>query len=543
MSSDTQAPAFPVEWRSAEEEARTWARDAMHFPAAVTPVTAALLEGPFTEGAAAAFDELLMPITGIRQRVFSSHVYTATPPVDVPPQRMGERMGRHHQVMGERMDTVRGLWDREYRPACEDIAARIEALDFRDASADLEALVDLFRESVRIHFLVVIPRMGSGERFAGIYAQVTGSTDQLEPYRCLLGEPNKSLECDRALWGLAQAARASAPVADALRAGGGAAAVLAALDATEEGRAWRAQLDAVLAEYGRRGQAIDMSSPTWLEDPTFALENVRRYLDAEALDPEGARAAHLAERERLVAAARARIDDPGLRAAFDGALESARRAWPLEEDHAFVIDQRIWGWATRQALLRLGTRLVADGRLGATDDVMYLDLDELRAAAAGEDARDMAAAGRRRMAADALLDAPPLLGAPPDPSIPMDPGMVKFFGAPGPPQVEGGVLRGAAGSGGRVEGVARVVGSVDALGEVQPGEVLVCRSTTPPWTPVFASIAALVTDTGGVLAHGAIVAREYGIPAVMGTKVGTRMIRTGQRVVVDGDAGEVRIAG
>jgi pyruvate,water dikinase len=88
-----------------------------------------------------------------------------------------------------------------------------------------------------------------------------------------------------------------------------------------------------------------------------------------------------------------------------------------------------------------------------------------------------------------------------------------------------------------------VVASVDELGEVLPGEVLVCRSTTPPWTAVFASIAALVTDTGGVLAHGAIVAREYGIPAVMGTKIGTRMIRTGQRVVVDGDAGEVRIVG
>jgi pyruvate,water dikinase len=383
--------------------------------------------------------------------------------------------------------------------------------------------------------------MASGERFAGIYAQVTGSDDQLEPYRCLLGEPNKSLECDRALWSLAVRARESGPVAEALGRDG--AEALAALQDSEEGRAWRADLDAVLEEYGRRAQAIDFSSPTWREDPGFALDNVRRYLGAEALDPEGARAAHLAERERLVAAARERIVDDELRAAFDGALRAALRAWPLEEDHAFYIDQRIWGDATRRALLRLGGRLVETGRLDDPDDVFHLDLDGLRAAAGGADAREDARAGRRRLADDALLDPPPLIGAPPDPGRPMDPGMAKFFGAPGPPEVDGTTLRGASGSGGSAEGVARVIASVDRLGEVQPGEVLVCRSTTPPWTPVFASIAALVTDTGGVLAHGAIVAREYGIPAVMGTRIGTRMIQTGQRVVVDGDAGEVRIVG
>ena len=104
------------------------------------------------------------------------------------------------------------------------------------------------------------------------------------------------------------------------------------------------------------------------------------------------------------------------------------------------------------------------------------------------------------------------------------------------------MLRGSAGSRGRAEGVARVVHSVDELHLCSPGEILVCRSTTPPWTPVFASIAALVTDTGGVLAHGAIVAREYAIPAVMGTKIGTAVITDGQRITVDGDTGEVFLA-
>ena len=149
---------------------------------------------------------------------------------------------------------------------------------------------------------------------------------------------------------------------------------------------------------------------------------------------------------------------------------------------------------------------------------------------------------RHAYAESSLLDPPPFIGAPPDPHAPVDPGLAKFFGRPGPPELAQNVLRGAAGSRGRAEGIARVVRSVEELHRLQPGEILVCRSTTPPWTPAFASIAALVTDTGGVLAHGAIVAREYAIPAVMGTKVGTRVIQDGQRITVDGDAGTVLLA-
>jgi pyruvate,water dikinase len=113
----------------------------------------------------------------------------------------------------------------------------------------------------------------------------------------------------------------------------------------------------------------------------------------------------------------------------------------------------------------------------------------------------------------------------------------------GPPEAEAGRIRGAAGSAGVAEGIARVVRDVGELDRVGVGEVLVCRATTPPWTPVFGSIAALVTDTGGVLAHGAIVAREYGIPAVMGTRAATAVIPDGARVRVDGDRGEVVVLG
>jgi pyruvate,water dikinase len=105
----------------------------------------------------------------------------------------------------------------------------------------------------------------------------------------------------------------------------------------------------------------------------------------------------------------------------------------------------------------------------------------------------------------------------------------------------GAELRGSAASPGVVEGEARVVRSVDQIGEVRDGEILVCGSTSPAWAPIFSRISATVTDIGGVMSHTAIVCREYGLPAVVGTGRATAQIKTGQRIRVDGSAGTVTV--
>ena len=543
MTAPTTAE-FPVTWSDPAEAGYTWFRDPMHFPAPVTPLMSAWLRECLEPGVTASCTALVSPLAALRHTAFNSWVFN-TPVLAVPPDQLGARIEQHMPVMGDHMDNLRLRWDTEYLPEVQRLTDEIEGLGFggdaASARASLDRLIAIQIEIWRIHFLIVFPKLAAGERFSDIYTQVTGTAEEMQPYRCLQGIPNKSIEADRALWDLARQAKASPGVAGALAAGT-AADALDALDHLPEGRAWREGFEAFLAEYGDRANAMELAAPTWIEEPSFAVENLRRYLSAEAADPEGQRERLLAEAEGLAAAARARISDPALLEAFDHALEVARAAWPLEEDHAFHIDQRSMAGATRRAFQRIAVTLVGAGRLGAVEDVWFLDLDAIRDGLAGEDVSGRAAAGHRRFAEDSLLDAPPFIGVPPDPDAPVDPGLVKFFGTPGPPQMDGAVLRGSAGSRGRVEGVARVVRSVDELHRVQPGEILVCRSTTPPWTPVFASIAGLVTDTGGVLAHGAIVAREYAIPAVMGTKIGTRVIADGQRITVDGDAGEVIIA-
>jgi pyruvate,water dikinase len=115
----------------------------------------------------------------------------------------------------------------------------------------------------------------------------------------------------------------------------------------------------------------------------------------------------------------------------------------------------------------------------------------------------------------------------------------EWLGAAGPAPAD--EIRGYAGSPGVVEGVARVILSAAELSEVQQGEILVCPITAPSWGPVFSKISAAVSDIGGIMSHAAIVSREYGLPAVVGTGDGTRRIRTGDRLRVDGGTGVVKI--
>ncbi len=544
MNAPIQAPEFPVTWRDPADAGHTWFRDAMHFPAPVTPLTGSFLSDALEPGVAAACETLHSPLATLRHVSYGGWVFNC-PVTAVTGAEMEGRIAEHMPVITDHMDNLRRRWDTEYLPRVMRLTDEIDSLDFsgdaESAAAALDLLVAHNVEIWRIHFLIVFPKLAAGERFSTIYMQAAGAADEMDPYRCLQGLPNKSLEADRALWQLAQDARARPGLAEALTTGAPVDG-LQALDRSPEGRAWRERFAAFLDTYGQRAQAMDLSAPTWAEEPAFAVETLRRFLTADAGDPEGQRERLLAESETLVEAVRARIDDPGLRAAFDGALETARATWPLEEDHAFYIDQRSLAGATRRAFLRLAVALVGQGRLAAVEDVWFLGIDDLRAGIAGQELAGRVRDARRAHAESSLLDAPPFIGVPPDPDAPVNPGLVKFFGRPGPPEVNERLLRGSAGSRGRAEGVARVVRSVDELHRLQPGEILVCRSTTPPWTPVFATIAALVTDTGGVLAHGAIVAREYAIPAVMGTKVGTRVIQDGQRITVDGDTGTVFLA-
>jgi pyruvate,water dikinase len=289
--------------------------------------------------------------------------------------------------------------------------------------------------------------------------------------------------------------------------------------------------------YGMRGVAeIDLGRPRWREDPTHILQVLQSYLQIppdQAPDVQFKRGAAEAKRAlgRLIAEIRR---EPGvaIKARVATALARRMRTFAgMRESPKFTII-RVFG-LVRTSLLEAGRTFVAGGMLDRADDVFYLHRGELRALAAGEqrDWRGLVAARRATYAREqARRQTPRLL---------LSDGEAFYEGMQGATD-DGTGLIGSPVSPGVVEGVVHVV--LDPRGaHLAPGEILVCPATDPGWTPLFLAAGGLIMEIGGLMTHGSVVAREYGIPAVVGVHDATTRLQTGQRVRVDGSTGHIAI--
>ncbi len=343
----------------------------------------------------------------------------------------------------------------------------------------------------------------------------------------LPGVETKTLEANRALEALAARIR-SDPALAALFAQHAAADLWAALElpaAPPPARAFLADLRTFLDRYGHRETAgtLQLSQPTWRDAPEAVLGLLQGLARAEARPP-AAYPAWLAARDEVLARPALRL--PPLRAAFGALLTNARLLPQLREDTRFYATMILP--VLRRTVLEIAARLVAVGALDIPDDVYFLRLGDLAAIRAWPPAASQVAALRalvaRRQARWAALATTPLV----------DPRLFRATGA-GPDVL----VQGTPGSPGVAAGPVRVIRDSTEFGALQPGDVLVAPYTNPAWTPLFQRAAAVVVDSGGPASHAAIVAREYGIPAVMGTVDGTARLAPGARVRVDGHRGFV----
>ncbi len=314
---------------------------------------------------------------------------------------------------------------------------------------------------------------------------------------------------------------------------------------TVEGRDFLRELHAYLEIFGWRNDAIfELADPTWREDPTRPLAAIQGQLALTAdADPDAQFERAARERNELIQRARGRLADPAVLARFDELYAQARCYLVMDEDHNFYIDQ-MGNAGLRRPLLELGRRLASRGAIRAAQDVFLLHLHEVDAGFSGVDQRATAAAREADLERWALVAPPNTMGVPPADDL-ADPFLVALSKQDAVPAATSGsspgVITGTPASGGVATGLARVARSLTEACAAQPGEVLVCEMTLPTWTPLFATIAAVVSDTGGVLSHCAIVAREAGIPCVVGTHVATHTITNGMRLTVDGARGTVQI--
>jgi pyruvate,water dikinase len=333
---------------------------------------------------------------------------------------------------------------------------------------------------------------------------------------------------------------------------------------------WWTRFQEHLDRFGHTVYNLDFVNAVPADDCAPLLDAVKFYLRGEGSDPYERQRLSVGRRERATAAVQARLDR-ARRLVFDRLLRWAQRTAPVREDALADIGL---AWPLMRRMLReLGGRLVASGTLREPDEVFWLTGTELRELAAGLDgaaARSLGGAAAWPDAAAAWPDA----AAPPDATRAAWPAATGLRGAVEerrmvwrgrrrvtPPQLlpEGGgkfwerwmaagseaqtgdVITGTGASAGQVTGTARVLSGPADFGRMRSGDVLVAGITTPAWTTLFAMASGVVTDVGGPLSHSSIVAREYGIPAVLGTSVATRRIRDGQRIRVDGDAGTVTL--
>ncbi len=318
-----------------------------------------------------------------------------------------------------------------------------------------------------------------------------------------------------------------------------------ALAGQADGQAVLAGLQDYLARYGHQVYNLDFIAPTQADDPRPVLLSLQALVQRPARAVLEHQAALVRERDALVVTT-ARALDPLRRAGFRRLLGWAQRYGPYREQALFAIGS---GWPVlRRLALELGRRLVQAGAVNQPEDVFYLESAEIAAGLAlpapGPTRPDLAwLTQTRRELREARRRLHPPAAVPPASGMQIGPFKLAAWGTQRRNAAGGQGLLGFAVSPGRATAPASVVRTPVDFGAMAPGTVLVCPTTTPAWTPLFAQAAALVTDVGGILAHGSIVAREYGIPAVMGTGTATERIRPQQVISVDGDRGVVELGG
>jgi len=570
------------------EESRFWFFDGMHNPNPIYPFDTIMVENWWVSCNLQTTRRFQVPpALGIDQRILNGYIYcspTAITDPDVIQQRV--------EVFQKRAGYFFEHWDETYADwikMAEDCIARLKAIEFEplpelepeSAVTDHpgvysswhllrrynELLENMF-EMGSYHFEMLNLGYGAYNTFREFCEEAfPGITDQTVA-RMVAGIDILVFRPDDELRKLARKG-VELGLAELLRSDREPEELLEAVAAAPGGEEWLAAFEEAKDPWFwySTGVGYTHTDRAWMDDLRLPFAALRGYVEKLEAGEEIERPLEriVEERGRITEEYAEVIADDEDRKAFLELVNLARQVYPYVENHNFYVEH--WHHSIFWNKVReLGDVFVHAGFFADREDIFYLHRHEIHGAlhdyAAGW-ATGCPARGpswwpeiieRRKGLLEALRTAPPepALGTPPehitDPIGVMlwgitDKMVEDWLGADdGPAGGESnGELRGVAASPGVVRGPARVVNSPDQLHEVQAGDVLVCRITAPSWAPVFSRISAAVSDIGGIMAHTAIVSREYGLPAVVGTGFATQRITDGQMVEVDGDNGVVRV--
>lgn len=507
---------FQVTWANADDSQLPWLFDAMHTPA------------PLCQLAAEFWTRLTSAYMGMRTVYVNGYAYS-TPGQPRPPSPEILERG------------ILDVWTNDYAPRIKGTCDRTRAGDYDSMSlAELgDSIEGIVADSVKAFgytMKAITAFMGPTFGFVAFLQNELGEEGPRLAATLLQGFENGTAAAGAGLSDLAEEASRRPAVANALREGR-----FESLDSVEGGAEFMARFRAYLDEFGWRVDSWTyIERPTWAENARLPLTLISHYINDAERSPAAAHLRAVAQREEAVKDVEGRLGADKL-PQFRAMLEMCQVHVPVSEGRALW--QLITVGSLRVPFLALGRKLVAAGALASADQVFFFDTVELKSAAHNPTPQLMATAAARQQefARCGALTPPPFVGNPPDMSLmppEVQPILTLFLGV-ALPSVEGREIKGQAASKGVVRARARVLKDLGEAERFQPGEILVCTTTAPPWTPLFAIAAAVVTDSGGVLSHSAICAREYAIPCVVATQVATQLIADGSMITVDGTRGTV----
>jgi pyruvate,water dikinase len=573
---------FFSEPRREFEEGKFWFFDGMHNPEPVYPFDAIMTESWWV--ALNMFTTrfyVIPPALGMDQRVVNGSLYISPNSISDP-----DVIAQRAELFLRRAGHYYGNWNEIYDNwivKAEDCIRRLKELELRDLPevepeekvfahtaigssfellANYNRLIENMQEMACYHFEMLGLGYAAYLTFREFCQKAFPGISDQTIARMVAGIDILFFRPDDEVRKLARHA-IELGVADVVKRETDPEAALTAIAASPRGNEWIEAFEAAKDPWFwfSTGPGYSHEHRAWMDDLRLPFNAMRGYVEKlEAGESiERPLEAIRAESEQVFSEYRDLLGSDDERSAFTEMRELAKTVYPFVENHNFYVEH--WHHSIFWNRVReIGAILQRHGFLEDAEDVFYLHRFELNDAlydlctgwATSTPARGPTywpdEVRERKEIMDRLREwsPPPGLGVAPD--VVTEPFTVMLFGVTtdtvrqwlGEGAAEG-ELRGIAASKGVVEGPARVITSVAELDEVETGEVLVCPITAPSWAPVFARIQGAVSDIGGIMSHAAIVSREYGLPAVVGTGFGTKRIRTGQRVRVDGDNGVVTL--
>jgi rifampicin phosphotransferase len=429
-----------------------------------------------------------------------------------------------------------GRWRNYSHPRYRRIVSDWTARELGEMSTDqlMEGVKELVHAAAEYYTAVqtIIPVAATSEvLFTRFYDSVVRGKDDPPAQVFLLGSDSEPIRAEKSLYELATWTRSHHELAESLLTRPRQEFLVRAAASDDlVWHEWHSRFEAHLSAYGHTVYNLDFKNPVPADDPVPLLETMRFFVSGKGADPYERQRRLARRRDEATAEVLARLD-PVRAKAFRRLVHWAQSVAPMREDA--LADVGLAWPELRRMLAEVGRRLQRAGVINQPDDVYWLhrfEIDE------GQGSLAHHVEQRKELWRGQLRATPPQLlpkGGWGD--------MWRRWMPAASEEQTGDVIKGIAGSAGTVTAPARVLGGPQDFGQMQPGDVLVASITTPAWTSLFAMASGVVTDIGGPLSHSSIVAREYGIPAVLGTAVATRRISSGQLIYVDGDAGTVSL--